>query len=73
MELDNNLKLLKNKATKTSELEEHSFIASCLQNGFTIKDLFEMEYVDIAKIMICMITEDKKYRQATAEDWDNLM
>lgn len=71
--MDNQLKLLKSKTSKTSELEEYNFIAMCLQNGFSLSDLKEMEYVDIAKVMICMIPEDKKYRQATAEDWDNLM
>lgn len=64
---------MKNKSEKTTDLEEHNFIATCLQNGFRLEDLFEMEYVDIAKIMICMIPEDNKYRRATEEDWDKLM
>lgn len=67
------LKLLKNKNKSTRNLEEHNFIASALGIGITIQDLKEIEYVDIAKIMICSIPEDKKYKKATADDWDKLM
>lgn len=66
------MKLLKNKG-KRKDLEEHNFIASCLGLGMSVGDLKEMEYVDIIKIMICTIPEDKKYQKATAEDWDKLM
>ena len=54
-------------------MEEHNFIATCLQNGFKLEDLYELEYVDIAKIMFCLVPSDKKYRKATAEDWNKLM
>lgn len=67
------MKLVKNKKGNHIEMEEHSFISSCLQSGFSIQDLKEMEYVDVAKILLCMIPQDKKYRKATAEDWDKLM
>lgn len=52
---------------------EYDFISKSLMMGFTINDLKELEYVDIAKIMMCAIPEDKKYRKATAADWDKLM
>lgn len=67
------MELLKNKSKKTTDLEEHNFIANCLQAGFTIQDLKELEYVDIAKIMICLIPDEHKYKKATSEDWDKLM
>lgn len=69
------MKLVKNKKGNHIEMEEHSFISSCLQSGFSIQDLKEMEYVDVAKIMICMLPEDKKKytRKATEADWDKLM
>ena len=54
-------------------MEEHNFIATCLQNGFKLEDLYELEYVDIAKIMFCLVPSDKKYRKATAADWNKLM
>lgn len=72
-ELEQQLTLLKNRSKKTTELEEHYFIAMCLQNGFSLEDLREMEYVDIVKIMICLIPEEHKYTEATEEDWDNLI
>lgn len=67
------LKLIKSKNNSNVEMEEHSFIASCLQSGFSISDLKEMEYVDVMKILLCIIPDDKKYRKATSEDWDKLM
>lgn len=74
-ELLEQLKLLKNKKKKSekSDLEEHNFIASILNLGLTLQDLKELDYVDVAKIMICSIPEDKKYKKATAADWDKLM
>lgn len=75
--MDNELieqsKLVKVKNKQKTSMEEHSFMASCLQSGFTIEDLKELEYVDVMKILLCMIPQDKKYRKATAEDWDKLM
>lgn len=68
------MRLIKNNNNETSDMEEHSFISACLQSGFSINDLKEMEYVDVAKILLCMIPQNKKYeRKATAQDWDNLM
>lgn len=69
------MKLIKNKGKKkkTEGLEEHHFMAACLGLGIKMDDMKELEYVDIAKIMICTIPEDTKYRKATAEDWDKLM
>lgn len=52
---------------------EHDFIAKALVLGFNLNDLKELDYVDIAKVMICSIPEDKKYKKATATDWDKLM
>jgi hypothetical protein len=67
------LKLLKTNNKENTDLEEYRFVSVCLQMGLTIQDLKELEYIDIAKIMIANIPQDKKYRKATAEDWDRLM
>lgn len=67
------LKLLKTNNKENTDLEEYRFVSVCLQMGLTIQDLKELEYIDIAKIMIASIPQDKKYRKATAEDWDRLM
>lgn len=72
-ELLEQLKLLKTKNNETTELEDYRFVSVCLQMGLTIQDLKELEYIDVAKIMIASIPEDKKYKKATAEDWDKLM
>lgn len=32
-----------------------------------------MEYRDIAKIFISLLPSEKKYKKATAEDWQNIM
>lgn len=67
------LKLIKGKANTNSNPMEHDFIAKALVLGFNLNDLKELDYVDIAKVMICSIPEDKKYKKATATDWDKLM
>lgn len=60
---------------KIEGLEEHRFIANCLQIGFSIDDLKEMDYKDVAKIMLCFIDTDKKKepRKATQADIDKLL
>lgn len=68
-----NLLKRKNKTQESDELSEHRFLANCLQMGFRLDDLKELEYVDIAKVMVCSIPEDQKYKKASAEDWDKLM
>ena len=42
-------KKLKNKGNGNDFLEEHKFIANCLQIGFRIEDLKQMDYKDVAK------------------------
>lgn len=32
-----------------------------------------LEYRDVAKIFIAMLPSDRKYKKATASDWDRLM
>lgn len=72
-ELKEQLELLKSSGNKEQGLEEHHFIGACLQIGLSISDIKELEYIDIAKIMVTMLPEDKKYKKATEEDWDRLM
>lgn len=55
-------------------LEEHFFLASCLKIGLSISDLKELDYKDVAKIMLCYadnMKKDKK-KKATQSDWDKL-
>ena len=41
--------------------------------GFSFQDLKELEYKDIAKIMLCYTDENKnKKKKATQGDWDKL-
>ena len=64
---------LKTKPNQNGEVlfEEHNFIANCLKIGLTIQDLKELEYKDVAKIMLCY-ADDGKTRKATQSDWDKL-
>lgn len=66
-------KLPKNQEDVNEALEEHQFIASCLKMGLRIDDLKQLEYKDVAKIMLCFVKKDKnKPRKATQDDWDRL-
>lgn len=64
--------MLKDKGEEVI-FKEHSFIVNALQIGLTYGDLKELEYVDVFKMLFCLIPKDKKYKKATAEDWDKLM
>lgn len=72
-ELLEQLKLIKGTKSTDDNPMEYDFISKSLMMGFSINDIKELDYVDIAKIMICSIPEDKKYKKATAADWDKLM
>lgn len=66
-------KLPKNEENKNEALEEHQFIATCLKIGLKIEDLKQLEYKDVAKIMLCFVEKDKNQpRRATQSDWDRL-
>lgn len=71
-ELTEQLQLLKTKSKEVA-FGEHYFITAALQLGLKYDDLKELEYLDVCKMMLCLVPEDKKYRKATAEDWDKLM
>ncbi len=38
-----------------------------------MNDLEKLDYVDVLKMMLCLVSEENKYQKATAEDWDKLM
>ena len=41
--------------------------------GLRIEDLNELEYKDVAKLMLCFVEEQKpKTKKATQADWDAL-
>lgn len=66
-------KIPKSNDNEEDNLEESRFIANCLSIGFRIEDLKQMEYKEVAKILLCFREKDKKEkRQATQADWDAL-
>lgn len=65
-------KLSKNEEDTNEALEEHQFIANCLKMGLRLDDLKELEYKDVAKIMLCFVEKKDKPRKATQSDWDAL-
>lgn len=71
---DNELiEVLKNQKEESEALfEEHNFIANCLKIGLTIQDLKELEYKDVAKIMLCYSENLQQTKRATQSDWDKL-
>ena len=76
-ELIQELSKLPDKKTEETELEEHQFIATCLQIGLTINDLKQMQFKDTMKIMICFMKNGEKnegkndgIRKATQSDID---
>lgn len=74
-ELETELKRMpKSKGDAIERLVEHRFIANCLKIGLTMQDLQELEYKDVAKIMICYLEDNnpKKERMATQQDIDKL-
>ena len=70
-ELIAELKKIPNK-NENEALEEHQFIANCLKMGLSLEDLKELEYKDVAKIMLCFLDKKDKPRKATQADWDAL-
>lgn len=58
---------------KNESLEEHQFIANCLQMGFRIEDLKQMQYKDVMKIMICLTRKDEQENNATQADIDKFL
>ena len=63
---------VKKNNKESNFLEEHKFIANCLQVGLRIEDLKQMEYKDVAKIMLCFVDKKDRPRKATQADWDAL-
>lgn len=63
---------LPNKTINES-LEEHQFIANCLQIGLRIEDLKQMQYKDVMKIMICLTQRDRQQNNATQADIDKFL
>ena len=59
------------KQKRSGALEEYQWIANCLQIGLTLQDLKELEYKDVAKIMLCF-HDHKNENNATQSDWDRL-
>lgn len=68
------LKKLPNGNEQLNKLEDHRFIAQCLKIGLRIEDLKELEYKDVAKIMLCFIEDNKPTeKMATQKDIDRFL
>ena len=73
-ELTQELKKLPKGTEQPNTLEDHRFIAQCLKIGLRIEDLKELEYKDVAKIMLCYIDDNKPTeRMATQKDIDRFL
>lgn len=72
--MEESKKRIKKANEEIQGLEEHRFIATCLQIGLKIEDLKELDYKDVAKIMLCFMetSKGKNTRKATQNDWDRL-
>lgn len=57
--------------------QEHTFLSQCLRMGLNCKDLTQLSYVDVSKLLIVNMNRAKnlrkpKYKIATTQDWDAL-
>lgn len=57
--------------------QEHTFLKQCLELGLSCKDLADLSYVDVCKMLIINMNRIKnakkvKYKEATTQDWDML-
>lgn len=60
--------------SKTPIFPAHSFEASCLRVGLSLKDLKERTYVSIMKVLFSfMDTKGKTVKDATQKDIDKFM
>ncbi|MGN1298085.1 MAG: hypothetical protein ACI4VH_06720 [Clostridia bacterium] len=67
-------KIPESQINTNKTLEEHQFIANCLQIGLTIDDLKQLQYKDVAKIMLCLTKkEDVEEKQASQTDIDKFL
>ena len=73
-ELSQELNKLPKGNENPSKLDEHRYLAQCLRLGLRIEDLKELEYKDVAKIMLCYISDNKPTeRMATQKDIDRFL
>lgn len=66
-----------NNSNKKILFPEHDFLITCLQLKLTMQDLKILSYIDVLKIFILTIKEEKSntqkdYREATQSDIDRL-
>ena len=71
------LEEINNENSKTSEsiFPEHEFLNTCLKLGLRIEDLKHLTYVDILKMFIVTIKEQKQENEeeATQEQIDDIV
>ena len=68
----------KNPRTNNKEqiFPEHDFLLSALNIGFRIEDLKHLTFVDVVKVFLCYVsnqkrTEEENEREATQQDIDS--
>lgn len=67
------MKQLKKENTSKQEVfSEYNFIASALKMGLTLKDLEEISFMGVYKMMISMMDNEELVKKATQEDIDDL-
>lgn len=71
-ELTRELKKLPKGNETIDNLEDYKFIALSLKIGLRLEDLKELEYKDVAKIMLSLINETTE-RKATQKDIDKFL
>lgn len=64
---------VKKNNKESNFLEEHKFIANCLQVGLKIEDLKQLDYKDVAKILLSFNLEENNQEKASQSDIDNLL
>ena len=64
---------VKKNNKESNFLEEHKFIANCLQVGLRIEDLKQMEYKDVAKILLSFMLGEKNQEIASQSDIDKFL
>ena len=75
-DLSKELEKINTDKTVKEIFPEHEFIGSCLRVGLTISDLEKLTYIDVMKILLTFINNNKEttnQRIATQRDIDKLL
>lgn len=74
LELIEKIQKIESNSENKSPFPEHEFLLSCYKIGLTIIDLKVLTYVDIMKMFVSMLgNERKKLKCATQKDIDRFL